>query len=276
MFSHILEKTYSDKKYNEDVYASSNHFLLVLDGATGLGKKNFMSEDDALWFVQRVKEEVIKRIELNISLEEIVSDSIQVIQKEHVLDVETMDPIDMPSGCISLLRIKDNTLEYFGLGDALTIVELKDGTIESFYDDKIEYLDGLVVEQMEIFSKKYNIPFVQGRKYTQDLVIENRKKRNTENGYYSLDLSLKWKHHGMSKQWNIKDIDRVACMSDGFWQIIDHLNLSYFDVLNRVEENLDLTFKDLYMAQESDPDCEKVHRLKKRDDTTIVFAKVQE
>ena len=46
---------FSDKKYNEDAYSFSSSHIMVLDGATGLSKKNYMSEDDAMWFVQMLK-----------------------------------------------------------------------------------------------------------------------------------------------------------------------------------------------------------------------------
>ena len=49
---------FSDKKYNEDVYSFSSSHIMVLDGATGLSKKNYMSEDDAMWFVQMLKKEI--------------------------------------------------------------------------------------------------------------------------------------------------------------------------------------------------------------------------
>lgn len=64
-------------------------------------------------------------------------------------------------------------------------------------------------------------------------------------------------------------------MSDGFSQIMD------FDYCNSMSQLLDAVdqdplkvFKDLYDLQEQDALCSKVPRLKKRDDTTLAYAKV--
>lgn len=98
-----IGKTFSEKKWNEDVYYMSDTCIFVIDGATGLSNNQVMSQDDAWWFATSMKEEFIKRIH-NPSLIDILKESILAIQNKYKYDVSTILRQDMPSGCISLFR----------------------------------------------------------------------------------------------------------------------------------------------------------------------------
>ena len=261
---------FSDKKYNEDAYSFSSSHIMVLDGATGLSKKNYMSEDDAMWFVQMLKKEIEMHIKDPFSLSKIIDNAITEIQNLYS-DIDSMDSIDLPNACISLFRFKEDKLEYFGLGDSLGIVQKKDGSIESFEDKKIDELDQSVIQHMSSLSKEKQIPFLQTREEIEikEHLIRNRKLSNQF--YYILDPSKKGISHALIKEWNLKDIDRICCMSDGFSQILMYPGYSDIkQILDAIETNEPIE-KQLYQYQEMDADCILYPRLKKRDDTTYIY-----
>ena len=70
-------------------------------------------------------------------------------------------------------------------------------------------------------------------------------------------------------------VKRIACMSDGFSQILEypgHQDIAA--LLDRIEHDHLKTAEELYALQEADADCQVVPRLKKRDDATLTFARI--
>ena len=265
-------KTYSDKNINEDVYYISDSCVFVMDGATGLSNNTVMSEDDAYWFVNRMKEEIVKR--LNIPFVDMIKESIEVIQKEYKLDVNTLNKKDMPSACLSLFRERNGYIEYLGLGDSVGIVELNNAKTEVYYDKGVEILDHKAIEKMNALSKKYDKAFLETRKYVNEDLLNNRNLRNTKEGFYALDLTLDCLNGMIIKRWKIKEVKMIACMSDGFYQLLSFKNMDLWELLNSMENNLDELFLKLYEYQKLDADCIKVPRLKIRDDTTAVIGRI--
>ncbi|MGM9912106.1 protein phosphatase 2C domain-containing protein [Floccifex sp.] len=261
---------FSDRIFNEDTFSFSDHHIMVLDGATSLTKKNIMSEDDAAWFVQQLKKEIDKHILEEQSLSTIVYNACMKIKSQYYY---TQD-IDYPNACISLFRFQEDTLEYFGLGDSLGIVEMKDGSIECFEDKMINELDNNVIEHMITLSKEKQIPFLETRQEQEikDHLLQNRKCHNQS--YFILDPTGKGIRHACIKQWKLEEISRICCMSDGFSQIMMYPGFSdIIDVLNEIDRDHGKIEKQLYFFQEQDPDCIYYPRLKKRDDTTYVYLK---
>ncbi len=257
------------------MYFISQILVFLIDGATGLSNNEVMSKDDAHWFSNRLKEEIVKRLKMD-SIVEIVKESIWSIQNEYKLDVHTLAKQDMPSGCISLFRERNAQVEYFGLGDCVGFIEWMDGTVETLFDDRIEKMDNEVISKMKELSIQYNIPFLQTRKYVNSILLENRNARNRKDGFYALDLTMDGFKGAIYKSWPSETIKRVACMSDGLYQITSFFpKWSTKEVLNSMQEDIDNLFTTLYTEQERDADCIRVPRLKIRDDTTGVFALVK-
>lgn len=277
MFNNIKAHTYSDKKWNEDVFAVGNSYLLVIDGATGLGKNNVMGVgDDAMWFAHLMKEEISNRINENISLSDIVTKAIEKVQSAYAMDIDEVEKIDMPSGCIALFRERDDNIEFFGLGDTCGVIEFNDGSIEVISDKNLEQLDQTVIEKMQLLSKEQAIPFLDTRKLVNDDLIQNRKKRNTEDGYYALDLTLDSIPHAINRIWKKSEIKRIACMSDGFYQIMGYsIYSSLADLLDSIQKEEINVFDRLKEEQENDRDCIIVPRFKLRDDMTMAYAEVE-
>lgn len=276
MLEHLIQYTHSDKRYNEDVSAVGNDYMFVIDGATGLGANDVMGcGDDARWFAQTMKEHIQKHIHDELPLTEIVCQAIRDTRSRYRQDVEKMKKIDMPSGCIALFRLKDKKLEFFGLGDTCGVIELRDGQILMIADERLEALDHSVIQEMVRISAERGIPLSETRPFVKDQLIYNRNLRNTEKGYYALDLTEAGPAHAFVRTWPVESVRRIACMSDGFSQILDypgHHDLSA--LLDAIEADHEQVARQLYDLQEEDSACRVVPRLKKRDDATMTFAKI--
>lgn len=277
MLEHIIRYTYSERAFNEDVCAADASFMFVIDGATGLGENDVMGTgDDARWFAETMKANIERRIHnADMPLSQIVREAVKEARRAYVLDVEEMNQIDMPSACIALFRVSEDRLEFFGLGDTCGIVELNDGEIIMISDEKLEALDQGVIREMQRISAERGIPMAESRPFVQDQLIHNRNLRNTQEGYYALDLRDVGVDHAVVRTWPLDQVKRIACMSDGFSQILEypgHQDIAA--LLDRIEHDHLKTAEELYALQEADADCQVVPRLKKRDDATLTFARI--
>ena len=277
MFYNIVSKSISDRIHNEDVYGFGENFVFVIDGATGLGENDCMGYgDDAKWFVENVAKYLCDHVSSGTiieHLEMICSQLYDTYSKQLKFNHKAAY---MPSSCISLFRIVDETVEYYGLGDTMGYIEFTDGSYEVMYDQKLVDLDASAIKQMEDIASEKGISPIEARKYIQDILIYNRSLLNTENGYYSLELTGGGLHHAICKSWNLKDVKRVCCMSDGFYEILDYgLYPNVKELVNGVEKDYEFVFDQLYQAQEKDALGYEVPRFKIRDDTTVVYAHVK-
>lgn len=273
----INHKTYSERPYNEDSYGFSNNFIFVLDGATGLKENNIMGYgDDAAWFVNNIKDYLQTNLNQNKEITVLLKEITNILFNEYKHKTKDLDMVSMPSSCISLFRIKDNVLEFYGLGDCVGLVELNDGSIDFFIDQNLENLDQIAIDKMVEISKEKNISPIKARPYIQDILAKHRTYRNSEKGYYSLDLTGIGINHAVYKQYNIQNVKRIACLSDGLYEVMAFsMYKDFTSLLNALEYDIEDVFKKLQTAQENDREGIIVPRFKKSDDTTGIIAKIQ-
>ena len=253
----------SEKTYNEDTFCYGESYAMVLDGASGLDKADRMhTGSDARWFVVKMQEEIQKHIQDDVSLSTIVANAIQSLLPFYPLVEKSF----MPSGCLSLVRIRNQKVEYIGFGDTVAIIQTKQKT-ECLYDHAIERLDHMAIDTMQ----KSHLPFLEARKTVTPILVENRKMRNVPGGYCALDLSLDSLAFCIEKSWDLEDVQSIALMSDGFYQLKEFLHQNDDDFLQTLLTQKEKTLPLLYSLQEKDWPCLELPRLKKRDDTTILF-----
>ena len=274
----IVAKTYSDREYNEDVFGYGDSFWFVIDGATGLGENNYMQTgDDARWFVQNVCAYLQEHLHSEKSVVSCLEEITSRLLKEYEVKTGEKNAAFMPCACISLFRIIDDEIEYYGLGDSVGVIEFVDGSTEVLFDQNLVDVDAIAITEMMKISQAKGISPIAARKEIQDVLIANRGLLNQKNGYYSLELTGMGIHHAICKKWKVANVKRLACMSDGFYEIMEFgLYSNIKDLLDAVDKNVDFVFQQLYEAQEKDAQGYQVPRFKVRDDTTVVYTKIKE
>lgn len=277
LFTDIKYFSHSEKAYNEDAYGIGPNYMFVLDGATGLGKKEIMHpHSDAYWFVSEIKEHLISTLKdgpFQVSL--LKQKRAQLYAQYQKAGGNQLSSAEMPSACIALFYEDGEDLCFFGMGDCYGIVELMDGTIEIYSDPILESLDQKAMTRMKEISQEKQIPFLEARKYIQDLLLANRKMRNQPNGYHALDLE--WDHYEQIPihRWKLNNVKRVLAASDGFYEIM------HYNIIHTTKELLDLLSSDskqtiqlLFDAQDNDPQAILCPRFKHRDDCTFMYRKI--
>ena len=246
-----IAQTVSEKEYNEDVFTYGDDYAMVLDGASGLDHANRMQTgSDARWFVLEMMKEIEKNIHKDLPLKSIVKDAIETLMPLYPV----VEKNCMPSGCLSLIRLRNHTVEYMGFGDSVLMIQTKDGC-ECIYDHKIEELDHMALHAENRLS----------------ILLNNRNLRNVQGGYCALDLTLSSLDYCIEKSWPVSKVQSVALMSDGFYQLKEFLKQDTAAFLQTLLEQKEKALPLLHSLQEQDWPCLQLPRLKKRDDTTVLF-----
>lgn len=277
MLKNIKHYTYTEKFVNEDAYGINDSFIFVLDGATGLSKQEWMHpQSDAFWFVNEIKKALLEQwndypsplLLLKQTCKKLYTDYQNVCNLPTSLSA-------MPSACLSLFYENGDDLHYYGLGDCYGIIEFTDGHIEIFSDPILEQLDQNALKQMRAISEEKKIPFFEARSSIQQILIQNRLLRNQPNGYHALDLTWSDLEIIPTLTWKKKDVHRILCASDGFYEIMHYdLLKNAEDLFNHISLDSDDLIKKLYQAQEDDSQALLCPRFKLRDDCTFVYAEV--
>ena len=183
----------------------------------------------------------------------------------------------MPSACLSVLRVKGDKIEFFQLGDCVTIFLKTNDEIDVFLDDSVPKLDDAVVSNVLKISHEKGIAYADALIYGKEQLIYNRKKLNTPGGYQILELTGAGIEHAYTSTFSVCNLKAVSILSDGFAEIVDLYGLyDYKTLIYKMQTcDLDLLCDELFAAQNKDYTMEKYPRLKHRDDSSAVWCGIK-
>ena len=268
----------------EDAIGFGKNFIFALDGASCLTGINLVhSESDAHWFAQKVREGLCNELQSNTdkTTEDILREIIDPIKEEYLIGAKEKGfdiPDDSPSAGIALFRIRANTLEFFGLGDCVGVVKLKEGTTKWLNNPSLSNLDSIVINKMSQLHKETGIDVIEARKLCTDLLIRHRALKNKPDGYYILDPFGEGIDHACKLTVNLDDVESVSVFSDGFSQLSEVFRVfENFGELHQAmsTRSLEDLCKELFMLQDKDSVCNNHPRFKLRDDTCAVYAEIE-
>jgi len=264
--------------FNEDIIGLSPYGAWVLDGATGLNNKNLISdESDAKWYVNWWNKYLHDNMKRNVSLKEIMKDGIDEISKEyHKLVGDTkVESLDFPSCACSIIKFYENKIEYLILGDCTLLINNKD-CIKTFKDDAISKLDKKVYDYMSEIENSKNMTFNERKDKVMHIIIENRLKKNTIGGYWSLEFSKDAIDNCVNGFIDIDNDMKIMMTSDGFSCAYDRYDIfSEEDIINIANtEGIDYIYKKMREFEKSDEKGVKYPRFKVHDDSSCVYLNI--
>lgn len=269
----------SANEINEDIIGYGSNYAIVLDGSTGLRKKKLDNGDNlARWYVTNFRQTISDYINERLSLPEIVIRCIEEVkdrfQKVHP---SRIDKVDLPSASVTIIRIYNGSLEIFSLGDCTTIIRNKEGKITIVYDDAVTKLDNKVIEKMIKIRQDKKVDIISAREEVNELLIENRYKKNTNIGYWILGFEEEAVNHAYYKQFDLESIDRVYMMSDGMAEYYEELKLAYNSkafIEELDKKGVEYLYNKMRKVQEEDKLCNKYPRIKPKDDASLVVCDI--
>lgn len=275
-----LSKQGAKIKPNEDKITIIDGAAWVLDGATGItGKRITEKETDAFWYVEKINNYLINNINSSKSLKDIMKSAIREVKESYTTyeGYKNLDEVDYPCAAIALVRFNNKELEYYVMGDCTLIYKEKDKKAVEIVDKRIIELEERILNSMVKVSKEKEVSILEARKYCDNEVLDVRKMKNRSNGYWILELNEESIDNGLYGNIAISKEVSITLTSDGFSQYYDTFNLAegYSEFIDIVKEtNIDDLYNNLYLSQENDSKCNNYPRLKKRDDSSIIYFEV--
>lgn len=260
---------------NEDIVTIRSDSAWVLDGATGLGDVNCTPGNSAgRWYVEEFNaylEETVGKQKL--SLEEIVHQGIKEVanQFEAYCSNREIDKAHLPSATCGICRLNSDMLEVFVLGDCSILVSRTDGQVDRVYDDRIDALDAEVATQIQHLVTDEGLSILNAREECMTLLRANRRKKNTENGYWALGMDPRPSTEAIEKTFSIRVDDIIYGMTDGFGALVDTYERfsSWRNALIFLNEaGLEEGLNRIRTTENKDPECVRYPRTKPQDDAT--------
>ena len=266
---------------NEDIFNIEENAAWVLDGATGLTKSKISNLDtDAAWYVDKWNKYLKENINNDSTLKEIMRQGILEIKKayEKFDGFYNLTDLEYPCAAGAIVRIKENKLEYFVLGDCTLIFKNKRQNAKELYNKELERLENRILENIIKIKNEKDINILDAKKICIQDIKDTRLLKNKEEGYWILELDENAVEHALTGELKIEESASVCMVSDGFSQYYDTLNIekdsdSFIKLVK--ERRLEELVRDLRKTQENDSLCNKYPRFKKGDDSTIVYLEIE-
>ena len=228
-------------EYNEDIVRLCKYGAWILDGSTGLNKKNLISkESDAKWYVSWWDKYLYENINKDKSLKTIVCEGIENIKQEYLSTLAgiRLEKLDMPSASVAIVKFYKDKVEYFLLGDCTIVINDTNENI-ILKDDGVCKFDNMIFEKMKKLNNNNKSLSVKDKKdILLPYIIENRLKKNSEEGYWILEFDELAVEKSMHDYISINDELKLIISSDGFSCAYDRYNIfSVENIIQIVEEN---------------------------------------
>lgn len=258
---------------NEDALAVSGSSLVMIDGASGLGAGRMTGwPSDAHWFAHSLAPLLVERLADGRPVAVVLAASLAELRAEYG---EGDDGGLGPSASVLVARITGAEVEVYSLGDCLALVGLTDGSVDAVRDGAVGELDAVVVERLQELRRGTALTPADARPLVQDLLVGNRRLRNTPEGYWIADLSGAGAPHALRRTYAASELLDVALMTDGFAAALDLA--AVVATPETFLQDLRLhgpgpTMDALVARLAADADCTRFPRLKPMDDSSVVVA----
>lgn len=267
----------------EDRMGLGENYLFVIDGASGLTDLRVTDQgSDAAWLAESLRLALERRLpHSDQALPCLLRDIAAQLKAQYDAAWQARgiaSPVDYPTAGLAILRLREGSLEYLGLGDCDVVVQRRDGQFDVRSEDRLSALDRDALAKMAAFSRDTGCTMLEARSALNNLLIHNRQLCNHPEGYWIFDPTGLGLSHARQDRWPVEQIRSVSLLTDGFAQLVQPFGLAAdLTQLHRQMEDqgLALLSQKLFTYQERDPYCTHYPRFKLRDDTTAIWALLQ-
>ena len=232
-------------RVNEDTAVCGDGWAVVLDGAPAPDGVDSGCIHDVPWLVRHLSAGIARRLLLGYEdLRAILGDAILETRQAHGGLCDLANP-DSPSSTVSIVRVRDDVLDYLVLGDSPVVVRHLDG-ITVLSDDRIAHLPG-------------------GRPYTLELV---RSLRNKPGGFWVASTEFEAARQAISGSIPWTAGTDVGMFTDGVTRLVEFYGYDWRSIFGRLEAGGPSELISLVRSREQD---EPLARGKQHDDATAVL-----
>jgi len=270
------------ERANEDRLAWNASSAFVVDGATGLGDRQFMTGfgSDAAW----IADFAAKRLMSEVTPEANFADIIRRISQDAKINFEAVagdqPRYTWPVAALAGLRVTPTGLQFAGLGDSVVYILHDDGREENLMalPDAFEREQAAARAHVARLGGIGAAGMVTSDPETLAELRRNREKQNTADGtVWSLSLVPQTADHIVTAAIDISGGATAIICSDGLADLVSLYNQYTPGTLIRraVTAGLPSVIKELrQLEREIDPEGLQYPRLKQSDDTTAILCRI--
>lgn len=214
------------KHINQDCYGYKDNIFWVIDGATDVFGKNYISASgDVYWVVQQLNQE-LHNGDTSLALKEYVRSAIDKVNS----NAESLSPLIhdippnfLPTYSICCVRYEKNLLEYLCLGDCSVFVS--NSPLTRYTDERIYPFHLAVNKVKNQYCKDVNLYHTEVLKKVREI----KQYINIKDGYWIGTLDANVIDHAIFGKISIQPNERFLICSDGFRPSIDESQLVSFN-----------------------------------------------
>jgi serine/threonine protein phosphatase PrpC len=268
---------------NEDRFGFNRTAAFVVDGATGLGDRQFMSDygSDAAW----IAEYASRRLAVELTPDMAVSDLLRRISTDArtIFDATAGEQprYAWPLAALAGLRVTEDGLDFFGLGDSVVYILHDDGRAETFtaLPDAFAREQAAARRHVERVGGIGASGAALGDPETLAELRRNRERQNTPEGWvWSLGLVPDAADHLVRHAIPLQGGATALVCSDGLADLVSLYGI--YDPAALIQRAATAGLGSLvaelrHFEREVDPNGLKYPRFKQCDDTTAVLVRVE-
>jgi len=267
-------------QHNDDIWGRGDTAVWVLDGATGLSAERILAEgaSDAAWFAAAI-DATLQAADWGGPTRDILRDAVAAVEARFRAAAKRIprDDWTWPAAAIALLRVDGRAVELSNLGDCKLLFRgSADKTTRAFGSSAVTALDALTVRHMVALQAQGVTEPAELWSRLVPLMQEGRKLRNSEGGYWVLDMSRRGLDHRQETTLPAEQMSLFLMMTDGFYRLADtHHAYSDDGLLDAAfSRGLADLYAELRSIEARDPRCSTHPRIKIHDDATAVLGRI--
>lgn len=267
---------------NEDRLGYNAYSAFVLDGATGLGDRQFMDGfgSDAAWIAQFAAKRLINELSFDTHVTELIR---AIAFDAHELFTATAGEqprYAWPLAALAALRLTQDGAEFIGLGDSVLYFLHDDGRVETHMalPDAFEREQLAARAHVERVGNIGTSGVAASDPQTLEELRRNREMQNTKDGWiWSLGLVPDTADHLARTDLDIQGGATALICSDGLADLVSLYKA--YDPASLIKRAATAGLKSLvaelrHFERELDPDGKQYPRFKQCDDTTAILCRV--
>lgn len=288
----IPGSTRSESSLSEDAFAVCPSALILMDGATVVnGDENHFAANasDACWLAHRGCSLLMERFD-KISMARqgegsilaAITEALEILEGKYrsctERDTTSLTPADVPTSSLSFAIVSGTSLFAGQLGDSPLSIKMRDGRLISLRGDEdlISLDEANKVKMRRLIDSGMTIE--QAHKAMLPEFSKNRELHcnNGEAGSYRI-FCFVGKEQALPNvvSLELEDVESICLYSDGYAEIMSFESYITEERLHDLTvEDASKVVSDLMAHQDQDPNCQAVMRFKKRDDITVISARI--
>ncbi len=250
---------------NEDELLAEGNLYAVFDGAGSLVEFMDKENNTGGLLAARIAKSAFSEnnAALTVMAEKANSEILAAMKKENI---DTGNKLALWGSCAAAVRLKSDSLEFFGIGDSLVLALFNDGSY-LLLTRHINHDLPALIKWKELADKKT----VNIKQELMPVIRDIRKQSNISYGILNGDERAG--NFFSAGKFPLRGVQSVIVFTDGFFIPKENpqepINLNMFvELYNR--SGLHGVLKHVRSLENEDPNCWKYPRLKKHDDATAI------